>query len=264
MAGVPVDKSRVREALERNGARTVALMRSVTEPDRTAIGYWTTSDVSTHLAQNIQAVAALARGELSPVARVEDMNPHWNRLVEDEKDQDPRSAAALLEESLAGYLKSIDDKKPGEIVRWHAGIDVPVEVLACISLSEFLLHGFDIAKAEAQPWDISQADAALSIDGLSYMLPHYVNEEAARGSNIRFRLQIRGGSTFDLKFRGADLTVEPPLGSPDCKISADPRAYLLVGYGRIGRAVPILTGKIVSYGRKPWLGLALTKLIANP
>jgi len=264
MAGVPVDKSRVREALERNGARTVALLRSVTAPERTAIGFWTTADVGTHLAQNIAAAVELLRGETSPIARVQDMNPHWNELVAGQADKDPSTSAASLEASMAEYLRLLDEKTPGEIVTWHAGIDVPVEVLACISLSELLLHGFDIAKAEAQPWEVGKDDAALSIAGLSYMLPYYVNEEAARGKDLRFRLQVRGGATFDLKFRGADLTIEPPLGSPDCKISADPAAYLLVGYGRIGRAGPILTGKIVSYGRKPWLGLTLTKLIANP
>ena len=264
MAGVPVDKSRARDALERNGGRVVALLRSVSAPERTAIGFWTTADVGAHLAQNIAAMVRLLRGETSPIARVEDMNPYWNSLVEEAADKDPRASAAALEASFAEYLALFDDKKPSEIVTWHAGIEVPVEVFACISLSECLLHGFDIAKAEAQPWEISREDAAISIDGLAHMLPHYVNEEAARGKDLRFRLQLRGGSTFDLKFRGADLTVEPPLGTPDCKISADPAAYLLVGYGRIGRAAPILTGKIVSYGRKPWLGLELTKLIANP
>lgn len=242
----------------------MALLRSVSAPERTAIGFWTTADVGAHLAQNIAAMVRLLRGETSPIARVEDMNPYWNSLVEEAADKDPRASAAALEASFAEYLALFDDKKPSEIVTWHAGIEVPVEVFACISLSECLLHGFDIAKAEAQPWEISREDAAISIDGLAHMLPHYVNEEAARGKDLRFRLQLRGGSTFDLKFRGADLTVEPPLGTPDCKISADPAAYLLVGYGRIGRAAPILTGKIVSYGRKPWLGLELTKLIANP
>jgi uncharacterized protein (TIGR03083 family) len=264
MSGVPVDKSRVAEALDRVGGRAVELVRSIQEPGRTAIGFWTTADVAIHLSQNIEAAVGLLRNEPSPVAAVDGMNPYWNKRVEDATEKDPATVAASLEASLAEYLKLFEDRGPGESIRWHAGIDVPIETLGCIALSELLLHGFDIAKAEAKPWEVSREDAALSIDGLAFMLPHYVNEEAARGKYLRFRLQIRGGSTFDLKFRDGSLTIEPPLGSPDCKISADPTAYLLVGYGRVGRLGPIAAGRIVSYGRKPWLGLALTKLIANP
>ena len=264
MTGVPVDKSRAREALERNGARAVALFRSVSAPERTAIGFWTTGDVAVHLVQNVEAALGLLRHEPSPIRGLEEMNPHWNELVRTSFDKDPRSLADRFDTALGEYLKLLDDHAPGDTIKWHAGIEIPAEVLACITVSELLLHGFDIAKAEGVPWEISSADAAVAIDGLSHMLPYYVNEGAARGKNLRFRLRLRGGSTFDLKFNGPELTIEPPLGSPDCKISADPAAYLLVGYGRVGRAVPILTGKVVSYGRKPWLGLALPKLIANP
>ena len=217
MAGVPVDKSRARDALERNGARVVSLLRSATAPERTAIGFWTTADVGAHLAQNIAAMVSLLRGERSPVTRLGDMNPHWNSLVENQTDKDPRTSAASLEASFAEYLALFDEKKPSEIVTWHAGIDLPVEVFACISLSECLLHGFDIAKAEGQTWQIAREDAAVSIDGLAHMLPHYVNAEAARGKNLRFRLQLRGGSTFDLKFREGDLTVEPPSAVPTAR-----------------------------------------------
>ena len=264
MTGVPVDKSRAREALERNGARTVALYRSVAAPDRTAIGFWTSADVTHHVADNVEAAVSLLRGEPSPIADVGGLNPYWNELVRNATDKSPKTSADRIEAALRDYLKLLDDRPPGDIISWHGGIEIPAEVLACITLSEFLLHGFDVAKAEGKPWEIASSDTAVTIDGLSHMLPYYVNEEAARGKNLRFRLQLRGGSTFDLKFNGPVLTIEPPLGTPDCKISADPTAYLLIGYGRIGRAAPILTGKVVSYGRKPWLGLALPKLIANP
>jgi putative sterol carrier protein len=47
-------------------------------------------------------------------------------------------------------------------------------------------------------------------------------------------------------------------------ISADPVAFLEVGYGRANPLVAALTGKLVAKGRKPWLGLAFGKLFAAP
>ncbi len=47
-------------------------------------------------------------------------------------------------------------------------------------------------------------------------------------------------------------------------ISADPVAFLLVGYGRIGQWGQILRGKLVASGRKPWLGLGFGKLLTSP
>ena len=50
----------------------------------------------------------------------------------------------------------------------------------------------------------------------------------------------------------------------DCTISADPEAFLLVGYGRSSQWGPILRGKIFASGRKPWLGLKFNSLLVKP
>jgi hypothetical protein len=42
----------------------------------------------------------------------------------------------------------------------------------------------------------------------------------------------------------------------DCWISADPVAFLLVGYGRASQWSQIARGKLLAGGRKPWLGTA--------
>jgi hypothetical protein len=39
---------------------------------------------------------------------------------------------------------------------------------------------------------------------------------------------------------------------------------LLVFYGRISKWPPVLTGKILAWGRKPWLGLSMTKFLTTP
>ena len=81
-------------------------------------------------------------------------------------------------------------------------------------------------------------------------------------------------ATFDIRMRGEDaprvvfkiadgeLTVHPPgtAGRVDCYMSGDPLSLLLVLYGRKSPYGPALTGKALAWGRKPWLGIAMTKL----
>jgi hypothetical protein len=47
-------------------------------------------------------------------------------------------------------------------------------------------------------------------------------------------------------------------------LSADPVAFLLLAYGRRGQWPLIAQGRLLSYGRKPWLALSLRSLFVNP
>jgi hypothetical protein len=68
-----------------------------------------------------------------------------------------------------------------------------------------------------------------------------------------------------LRFDDGKLTVEAANGArSDCTINADPAAFLLVGYGRQSQWAPIVRGKLLASGRKPWLGLKFAKLLVNP
>ena len=53
-----------------------------------------------------------------------------------------------------------------------------------------------------------------------------------------------------------------PSGLPT--VGADPVAFLLVSYGREPQWRPILSGKLLSWGRRPWKSLAFKRLLANP
>jgi hypothetical protein len=50
----------------------------------------------------------------------------------------------------------------------------------------------------------------------------------------------------------------------DCHLWADPVALMLVVYGRIGQWGPIARGRLLAWGRKPWLGLKFKNLFFNP
>jgi hypothetical protein len=50
----------------------------------------------------------------------------------------------------------------------------------------------------------------------------------------------------------------------DCVITADPVAFLLVGFGRVPQFSQLLRGKLRAGGRKPWLATTFGTLLASP
>jgi hypothetical protein len=134
-----------------------------------------------------------------------------------------------------------------------------------ILMTECLVHGFDIARAESRPWTIDPADATMATAGVAPMLPQFVDEENAKGLSACFEVRLRGAFPIYFVVDDAKLTVDAVASRRiDCRISADPAAYLLVGYGRMSLWSAILRGKLVSFGRKPWLGLKLGRLFVSP
>jgi hypothetical protein len=82
-------------------------------------------------------------------------------------------------------------------------------------------------------------------------------EEALRGeSAARAVLTIEDGA----------LTIAAPAVGQhaDCYLSADPWAFLLVLYGRTGPLAPALAGRILAWGRRPWLAFTLPARFRRP
>ena len=67
-------------------------------------------------------------------------------------------------------------------------------------------------------------------------------------------------------FHDGDLVVTPgpPTGRVDCHLLVDPVAFLLVTWARISQWDAIPKGKLLAWGRKPWMGLKLRSLVKNP
>ena len=50
----------------------------------------------------------------------------------------------------------------------------------------------------------------------------------------------------------------------DCSITADPVAFLLLGFGRIPSWSPLIRGKMLPGGRKPWRATKFASLLDSP
>jgi hypothetical protein len=59
------------------------------------------------------------------------------------------------------------------------------------------------------------------------------------------------------------VSAEPPR-RPDCTIMTEPVTFLLIALGRRGATEALARGKVLAWGRKPWLALRFPALFTAP
>ncbi len=250
-----------------NELRTVtgkytALLRSEAKPLTNAIGEWNVSQVAAHTSQIFNLFPKLIDGTgESPIRDHLNMGAEWQRHVDADPERDLKVLAQRIDDAVATFLDAATPEIWEEDRPWHGGLKAPVYSLACIIVQESAIHGLDIAQASGAQWDVTREQALLSIQGLMPILPNFLKAETAESMNATFELRLRQGPTVFITVQDGSLRIDserPP--KVDVVISADPVSYLLVGYGRTGQVGPILTGKIMSWGRKPLLALRFAKL----
>jgi hypothetical protein len=84
------------------------------------------------------------------------------------------------------------------------------------------------------------------------------------GLRVSYELRMRGGRRFRLAFADGAATVTAAGERADCVITADPVAFLLLGFGRITQWPLIFRGRLRAGGRKPWLALRFGSLLVTP
>jgi hypothetical protein len=287
--GIAIDKGSATEATRVETERFVELLRGGVNPDATAIGHWTAGEVAAHIWHVLGWMVLMARGEPSPLTHVSKISAASDALIASDPERDPVKLATRIEGRAREFLVAVEGREGNPEVTWHGGIRLPLSTLPAIAVEELIVHGRDIARSSGLDWKISQDSARLALLSGSHLLPHFVDPAEARDFRATYRVRVRGGPDHFMVFDGPDLEflpantyltnpispipTQPELASrsvgarglrSDCTISADPVAYLLLGTRRIGLLAPALTGRVITYGRKPWLGLKLKKLFVNP
>jgi hypothetical protein len=88
-----------------------------------------------------------------------------------------------------------------------------------------------------------------------------IDPARATGFDARIAFRIRGGIQATLVFNNGVLQIEAASGEPvDCRLTVDPATYLLLSFNRINPTIPTLQGKIVAWGRRPWLAVKMASL----
>jgi uncharacterized protein (TIGR03083 family) len=276
------------DALRDEVQRVTTLLRSISEPGAPAVGQWNIAEVAMHLSQVWIGLPSLARQDLSAVHAVlpssasvaggSFMRDIWELAdlmtlaVNNDLERDLRVLADRIDARAQAYFSECVDADPDEPRTWMVeGMTVRQSTLTYHLLDETLLHGYDIARAAGRPWRIDPARASMALG--RFIIPvlamadprTFVNQETAAGVRATYDVRVRGGNSFHFIFDDGQLTIaEPSSRKIDCHISAEPVAFLLVVMGRQSQWTAIAKGKLLAWGRKPWLGPQLRGLVRNP
>jgi hypothetical protein len=260
--------SQARPALEATTRRTTGLIRSLPDLDGRIPGSeWTVREAAVHLVDHAGLHTEIAEGLASPIESMarEALAAENAARIADIPEAGAEGVASLLTDAVAGLLEATANRSGQQPVQFHAGVSLDLAALVCISLGEQLLHGYDIATAVGAPWPIEPAHADLVIYGYGPYYGSTVNPEMVRGVTAGFGIDLRGGSSFTVRFNDGDYRLEPPRSGPvDCTISADPVAFLLMWSGRMSPWEAIALNLYVADRQDQGFGLHFMEFFAYP
>ena len=286
MWSVTPDRQAVSEAFAKESERVVGLVRGCRDLADPVPGLaWTVGQLAAHLTAVYLAFGEALRGgyqdaELERAvagARERDGLPGTIAAANEYAvsvltTDDARTAADGLAARSASFLEALaaePDLTRELATPWYGlGATRGVGTLASLAVTESLVHGRDLARAvHADPKMSRSAAAAATPTVMSAMLPFLLDRSKAKGLRADYELRLRGGrQSFVVRIAegGAECFEAGHGRAVDCVITLDPRAALLIGFGRGSLARATLTGGALAGGRKPWLGLRFPSLFAAP
>jgi uncharacterized protein (TIGR03083 family) len=274
MTSAPMSAQTADRELRQAAVRAAALLREVRRPAAAVPGLtWSASETAAHMVAEIRDYAAFASGERDPgpplgpggkeSAAGRNAAANAAQLARFTERELPR-LADMITPATEDFLAAAARHGPDDRVLTSNGLFMTVQTMTALLLGELLIHGLDIARAAGLPWQISRAEALSVIPGAMAMVPDYLDRQRSSAVRVRYELRFRGGPRYQVTIDHGAAALAAPGPRPDCWISADPAAFLLVGYGRAGQWPQILRGRLLAGGRKPWLGLAFGQLITGP
>ncbi|MEU9040582.1 MULTISPECIES: maleylpyruvate isomerase family mycothiol-dependent enzyme [unclassified Kitasatospora] len=259
-------RSALFEAVAAVGDDAVALLAGCRGDTPIPGAEWTVAEAAAHLAMANELMAALAAGKERRYG-----------------DGTPGSLAAANAASLAARPERDPGVLAGEIARWareftaaagpRAGTEpvltplgpMDLDTLGAYLLTHMLGHLYDIAVALRRPHPIDRHRVHLTMPFLRAAMPWVVDARAAAGHHACYRLRVRGLGGFTVTFTdGAAVVSQEPPRRPDCTILIEPVAFLLIALGRCTATAALTRGKVLAWGRRPWLAPAFPGLFAAP
>ncbi|MFE6050427.1 maleylpyruvate isomerase family mycothiol-dependent enzyme [Kitasatospora sp. NPDC056446] len=254
------------EALTTVGDEAAALLTGCRGATALRGAQWTVAEAAAHLATANELMAALAAGEERPYG-----------------DGTPQGLAAANAAALAAHPLRDPDVLATRIARWtreftaaagpRAGstpVRTPLgpmdlDTLGAYLLTHMLGHLYDIALALDRPHPLDRHRVALSLPFLRTAMPRVVDPRAAAGHNARYHLRIHRLDSFTVTFTDGTATVDRnPPQRPDCTILTGPVTFFLIALGRYSARDALARGRILPWGRRPWLAPTFPTLFTAP
>jgi hypothetical protein len=274
----PIDEVRhadaqARVALAEAVSRSAQLWRGIDNPTAPVPGLtWSAVETATHVVGDMREYTETLTRHVDgdrTVGEIPDGSPARARTVVnaghliDIAEREPRRLADMLEETAARYLAAaaaVDSSEHIAIVTAD-GLVLEPAVMTCLLLGEQLVHGLDIARAAHRPWNIGRDDALLVVPGILSIAPNYLRPSRTKDLSVSFELRMRAGRRYRLVIDNGEGFVTGAGEKADCVITADPVAFLLVGFGRVPQWSQLIRGKMLAGGRKPWLAAKFGTLL---
>ncbi|MGW4229896.1 maleylpyruvate isomerase N-terminal domain-containing protein [Streptomyces sp. NPDC004980] len=273
------EHEKTRAALDAAIPRLARLLRDAPVLDAASgVPAWTVGDVGTHLMAVYLAYTAAATGDESVVPDSV-LQPGDRPLIERITAMNALSVGLLggderarlgdfVAERGETFLRLTEGLAPDTPVAalWY-GRELTLATVTGLMLSETLVHGLDIARGAGLPWLIRPDEARLVLgQAMPAMMSSTLDAAKARGVAIAFDLAIKGGPRLAVVVDDGAMTVTRDAAprAYDCRITADPAAFLLVSFRRTPVWKAVARGQMRAGGRRPWLARRLGELIATP
>ncbi|MEV7187377.1 maleylpyruvate isomerase family mycothiol-dependent enzyme [Kitasatospora sp. NPDC093102] len=254
------------EAVTAVGDEAVVLLADCRGGTRIPGSEWTVAEAAAHLAMANELMTALAAGEERPYG---DGTPgslaaaNAASLAE-RPERDPAVLAEEIARQAREFAAAAGPRAGTEPVLTPLG-RMDLDTLGAYLLTHMLGHLYDIAVALGRPHPIDRQRVELTMPFLRTAMPRVADARTAAGHSACYRLRVRGLGGFAVTFTdGAVVVSQEPPRSPDCTILVEPVTFLLLALGRCTATGALVRGKVLAWGRRPWLAPAFPGRFAAP
>jgi hypothetical protein len=124
------------------------------------------------------------------------------------------------------------------------------------------MHPYDVARAAKIKWPFDERNSVLELHAGLQVAPGWLDPEKAPNTRLKVVLNITGGTPQLIEVADGRCEVRDAARGdrPDAVIRAQATPMLLLFFGRISLAKAIGRGVLVTGGRRPWKGMALSSL----
>ncbi|MEV0154771.1 maleylpyruvate isomerase family mycothiol-dependent enzyme [Micromonospora sp. NPDC050686] len=277
---LPDARRRARDAMRRAAERFTALVRAAGDGTTRATRDWTVADTAAHLLSLAAYYGALLDPDAprlpvpgldrllagTTVDTVRDANEVVLRHL---PERDPGRLADQLQAAVDRLLAATADVD-ARPVRWLGGALVTPTGLLAHLVNEFLVHGWDVARALAQPWPMPDADAALFLDEfLVEMIRRDYGALLDTGVRLPRRpigVEFRSAHTRPalLILRNGRVHLGAAGDRPDARVTFRPARFNLMLFGRLSVPRALARRDVVVGGPRPWLVPAFLRVVHLP
>ncbi|MDQ4145954.1 MAG: DinB family protein [Actinomycetota bacterium] len=227
---------------------------------------WTVGDAAAHIAATQALYKEGLEGAKSPYGdgRLERFAPVNVHQLQHFPERNARVLAELIEQRTERLLETAAKHQENLVIDYHFG---PMDLTEWLSycLTHLLMHGCAMAYALKQKLPIEPHHVELTLPFMKAVIPRVFDETKAGNMRatfeFRFTRDVRLWVTID---RGKAVVENERPRRISCHIGGSRVAMFLVLLGIRSQWPMIAQGKLLAWGRRPWLAFGVKRLFPNP